>query len=100
MTFLVFRLNLPWLNSSLTFFRSNALIKRASLHIQQCSDPEKDTLLSFADFEEALKADPTNPDIFFHRGQVLFLISFYIKKLCFAVAQVYHQIKVGKSWVT
>jgi hypothetical protein len=52
------------------FSRSNALIKRASVHIQQCSDPERDSMLSFSDFDEALKADPTNPDVYFHRGQV------------------------------
>lgn len=57
----------------LYFFRSNALIKRASLHIQQCSDPEKDPLMSLADFELALKIDPTNPDVYFHRGQVKIL---------------------------
>ena len=33
--------------------RANALIKRASLYIQQCKDPEKDPLLSLKDFERA-----------------------------------------------
>ena len=56
--------------SYLIISRSNAFIKRASLHIQLCQDPEKDPMLSFNDFEEALKADPNNPDVYFHRGQV------------------------------
>lgn len=59
--------------------KSNALIKRASLHIQQCTDPEKDPLLSFKDFESALDVDPQNPDVYFHRGQV-FLLTEQIEK--------------------
>ena len=50
--------------------RVNALIKRASLFIQQCKDPSKDPELSFADFSAALELDPDNADIYHHRGQV------------------------------
>ena len=50
--------------------RVNALIKRASLYIQQCKDPSKDPQLSFADFELAVQLDPDNADIYHHRGQV------------------------------
>lgn len=49
--------------------RSNALTKRASLHMQT---EQKE--LSFTDFEEAIKIDPENPDIYHHRGQVFLLI--------------------------
>ena len=54
--------------------RVNALIKRASLYIQQCKDPSKDPELSFADFEKAVTLDPDNADIYHHRGQVNLLI--------------------------
>ena len=54
--------------------RVNALIKRASLYIQQCKDPSKDPELSFADFEKAVELDPDNADIYHHRGQVHLLI--------------------------
>merc|ERR1712098_882258 len=54
--------------------RVNALIKRASLYIQQCRDPAKDPQLSFADFSLAESLDPENADIFHHRGQVHLLI--------------------------
>ena len=50
--------------------RVNALIKRASLYIQQCKDPSKDPQLSFADFALAVELDPENADIYHHRGQV------------------------------
>jgi len=50
--------------------RVNALVKRASLFIQQCNDPTKDAELSFADFTMAVNIDPNNPDIYHHRGQV------------------------------
>ena len=50
--------------------RVNALIKRASLYIQQCKDPSTDPQLSFADFSRALELDPDNADIYHHRGQV------------------------------
>lgn len=45
----------------------NALIKRASLYIQQCKDPKKDPELSFADFALAAELDPENADIYHHR---------------------------------
>jgi len=48
----------------------NALVKRASLFIQQCNDPNKDAELSFADFTTATNIEPDNPDIYHHRGQV------------------------------
>merc|ERR1712183_150506 len=54
--------------------RVNALIKRASLYIQQCKDPTKDPQLSFADFTTAVELDPENADIYHHRGQVHLLI--------------------------
>jgi len=54
--------------------RVNALIKRASLYIQQCKDPNKDPQLSFADFSHAVELDPENADIYHHRGQVHLLI--------------------------
>jgi import receptor subunit TOM70 len=50
--------------------RVNALIKRASLFIQQCKDPMRDPDLSFADFKRAEELDPMNTDIYHHRGQV------------------------------
>ncbi len=50
--------------------RVNALIKRASLYIQQCKDRQKDPELSFADFGKAEDIDPDNADIYHHRGQV------------------------------
>jgi len=53
--------------------KSNALIKRASLYIQRCKDPEQDSLLSFGDFKAALELDPENSDIYHHRGQVKLL---------------------------
>ncbi|CRK86326.1 CLUMA_CG000014, isoform A [Clunio marinus] len=49
--------------------RSNALTKRASLHMQT---DEKN--LSFEDFEKAIEIDPENPDIYHHRGQVYLLV--------------------------
>lgn len=47
--------------------RVNALIKRASLHIQ-ANDPDK----CLDDYERAMSLDPYNPDIYHHRGQVRF----------------------------
>jgi len=52
----------------------NALIKRASLYIQQAKDPKKDPELSFADFALAVEIDPENADVYHHRGQVHLLI--------------------------
>jgi import receptor subunit TOM70 len=54
--------------------RVNALIKRASLFIQQCKDPSKDPQLSFEDFAKAVELDPENADVYHHRGQVNLLI--------------------------
>ncbi len=54
--------------------RVNALIKRASLFIQQCKDPHKDPELSLADFKRAEELDSENTDIYHHRGQVCYLI--------------------------
>jgi len=53
-----------------TKIKVNALIKRASLYIQQCKDPRRDPELSFEDFKKALEIDPENADIYHHRGQV------------------------------
>ena len=50
--------------------RASALIKRASLFIQRCKDPQQDPLLSFKDFERATEIDPNNADVYHHRGQV------------------------------
>jgi len=52
----------------------NALIKRASLFIQQCKDPRNDPALSLKDFATAVEIDPSNPDVYHHRGQVHLLI--------------------------
>jgi len=54
--------------------RVNALVKRASLYIQQCKDPTQDPELSFGDFAQAIELDPENADIYHHRGQVHLLI--------------------------
>jgi import receptor subunit TOM70 len=54
--------------------RVNALIKRASLFIQQCKDPQKDPEMSLADFKKAEMLDSENTDIYHHRGQVHLLI--------------------------
>jgi len=50
--------------------RTNALIKRASLYIQQCKDPVQDPLKAMDDFKKAVEIDPDNSDIYHHRGQV------------------------------
>jgi len=50
--------------------RTNALIKRASLYIQQCKDPIQDPLKAMEDFKKAVEIDPDNSDIYHHRGQV------------------------------
>lgn len=47
---------------------SNALIKRASLRMQQANDTE-----CFADFEAAISLDDSNADTYHHRGQIYFL---------------------------
>ena len=48
----------------------NALIKRASLYIQQAKDPKKDPELSFADFALAVEIDPENADVYHHRQDI------------------------------
>ena len=52
----------------------NALVKRGSLYIQQCQDPQNDAKLSFADFNRAADLDPSNADVFFNRGQINLLM--------------------------
>ncbi|XP_065055601.1 mitochondrial import receptor subunit TOM70-like [Rhopilema esculentum] len=47
---------------------SNALIKRASLKMQQAKDAE-----CFDDFERAVNVDKDNADVYHHRGQLYFL---------------------------
>ncbi|KAK3927906.1 Mitochondrial import receptor subunit TOM70 [Frankliniella fusca] len=49
--------------------RVNALIKRASLHVQM-DDPNR----SFDDFERAANLDPENSDVYHHRGQMNLLL--------------------------
>ena len=44
----------------------NALIKRASIKVQTTQNTQN----AYADFDEAIKLDPENCDIFHHRGQV------------------------------
>ncbi|THG92786.1 hypothetical protein EW145_g8587, partial [Phellinidium pouzarii] len=44
-------------------------VKIASVHMEQ-GEPE----LAFDAFEEAVKHDPKDPDIYYHRGQVLFIM--------------------------
>merc|ERR1719234_463611 len=55
----------------------NALVKRGSLYIQQCQDPQNDAKLSFADFNRAADLDPSNADVFFNRGQINLLMDKY-----------------------
>lgn len=54
--------------------RVNALVKRASLFIQQCKDPQTDPELSLKDFARAIEIDAGNTDIYHHRGQVHLLL--------------------------
>jgi import receptor subunit TOM70 len=56
-------------NDSDPKLRSNALTKRASLHMQ--TDQKE---ASFSDFTTAIEIDPNNPDIYHHRGQVYLLV--------------------------
>jgi hypothetical protein len=44
----------------------NALIKRASIKVQMTQNTQG----AYEDFNEAIKLDPENGDIFHHRGQV------------------------------
>ncbi|EJD00277.1 TPR-like protein [Fomitiporia mediterranea MF3/22] len=48
---------------------TQSLVKIASVHMEQ-SKPED----TFAAFEQAIKHDPKDPDIYYHRGQVLFIM--------------------------
>ena len=57
----------------------NALVKRGSLYIQQCQDPQNDAKLSFADFNRAADLDPSNADVFFNRGQINLLMDKFDK---------------------
>ncbi|KAF9446299.1 TPR-like protein [Macrolepiota fuliginosa MF-IS2] len=49
---------------------TQSLVKIASVHMEQ-GDPQK----AFECFEEAIKHNPTDPDIYYHRGQVLFIMN-------------------------
>lgn len=44
-------------------------VKIASVHMEQGKTDE-----AFAAFEEAIKQNPNDPDIYYHRGQVLFIM--------------------------
>jgi len=48
----------------------NALIKRATLYIQL-----NNTQKGYKDFEKAIKINPKCPDIYHHRGQVLYVLT-------------------------
>ncbi|KAF8152250.1 ADP/ATP carrier receptor [Crassisporium funariophilum] len=49
---------------------TQSLVKIASVHMEQ-GEPEK----AFECFEEAIKHHPNDPDIYYHRGQVLFIMN-------------------------
>ncbi|RDB21749.1 Mitochondrial import receptor subunit tom70 [Hypsizygus marmoreus] len=49
---------------------TQSLVKIASVHMEQ-GDPKK----AFECFEEAIKQNPNDPDIYYHRGQVLFIMN-------------------------
>ncbi|KAF7986834.1 hypothetical protein HWV62_12616 [Athelia sp. TMB] len=49
---------------------TQSLVKVASVHMEQ-GDPES----AFSCFEEAIKHNPNDPDIYYHRGQVLFIMN-------------------------
>ncbi|CAA7263732.1 unnamed protein product [Cyclocybe aegerita] len=49
---------------------TQSLVKLASVHMEQ-GDPAK----AFACFDEAEKTDPKDADVFYHRGQVLFIMN-------------------------
>lgn len=55
--------------SNLTELKVNALIKRASIHIQM-----DQAEACFADFEAAVQLDALNADIYYHRGQMYTLL--------------------------
>ena len=50
-----------------------SLVKIASVHMEE-GDPEK----AFECFEEAIKHNPNDPDIYYHRGQGLYSWFFYL----------------------
>jgi len=49
---------------------TQSLVKIASVHMEQ-GDPKK----AFECFEKAIKYNPDDPDIYYHRGQVLFIMN-------------------------
>jgi len=49
---------------------TQSLVKIASVHMEQ-GDPQK----AFDCFEQAIKENPNDPDIYYHRGQVLFIMN-------------------------
>lgn len=53
---------------------TQSLVKIASVHMEQ-GDPAK----AFECFDEAIKQNPNDPDIYYHRGQVLFIMSDFDK---------------------
>ncbi|KAH6904901.1 ADP/ATP carrier receptor [Coprinopsis sp. MPI-PUGE-AT-0042] len=53
---------------------TQSLVKIASVHMEQ-GDPVK----AFECFEEAIKHNSNDPDIYYHRGQVLFIMSDFEK---------------------
>ncbi|RXW19033.1 hypothetical protein EST38_g6833 [Candolleomyces aberdarensis] len=53
---------------------TQSLVKIASVHMEQ-GDPTK----AFECFDEAIKQNPNDPDIYYHRGQVLFIMSDFDK---------------------
>ncbi|KAJ2913263.1 hypothetical protein MD484_g7151, partial [Candolleomyces efflorescens] len=53
---------------------TQSLVKIASVHMEQ-GDPTK----AFECFDDAIKQNPNDPDIYYHRGQVLFIMSDFDK---------------------
>ncbi|KAF7760908.1 hypothetical protein Agabi119p4_10317 [Agaricus bisporus var. burnettii] len=51
---------------------TQSLVKIASVHMEQ-GDPQK----AFQCFEDAIKSNPNDADIYYHRGQVLFIMNEY-----------------------
>ncbi|KAK0452993.1 ADP/ATP carrier receptor [Desarmillaria tabescens] len=49
---------------------TQSLVKIASVYMEQ-GDPQK----AFECFEDAIKQNPNDPDIYYHRGQVLFILN-------------------------
>ncbi|KAJ7471999.1 ADP/ATP carrier receptor [Mycena latifolia] len=49
---------------------TQSLVKVASVHMEQ-GDPAK----AFECFDEAIRQNPNDPDIYYHRGQVLFIMN-------------------------